>query len=121
MRAAMSGEAALVYPWIPRGSGTRDLNSVTAFKKNTVASATKTCDSSRESRARSAFAQGVIKATRRVRYIAVAGCHGFRLEYALDTHAHADHRSGTFDLADLTDAKVVAVRRNHRRAVHPPG
>ena len=32
------------------------------------------------------------------RYIAVAVYHGFRLDYLIDTHTHADHRSGTFDL-----------------------
>ena len=50
------------------------------------------------------------------RYIAVAAYHGFRLEYLIDTHTHADHRSGTFDLADLTDAKVVMER--HAPAPH---
>jgi sulfur dioxygenase len=44
------------------------------------------------------------------RYIAVAAYHGFRIDYLIDTHTHADHRSGTFDLADLTDAKVVMER-----------
>ena len=41
------------------------------------------------------------------RYIAVAAYFGYRLEYAIDTHTHADHRSGTWEVADLTDAKVV--------------
>jgi sulfur dioxygenase len=50
------------------------------------------------------------------RYIAVAAYHGFRLDYVIDTHTHADHRSGTFDLADLTDAKVVMER--HAPAPH---
>jgi sulfur dioxygenase len=50
------------------------------------------------------------------RYIAVAAYHGFRLDYVVDTHTHADHRSGTFDLADLTDAKVVMER--HAPAPH---
>ena len=50
------------------------------------------------------------------RYIAVAAYHGFRLDYLIDTHTHADHRSGTFDLADLTDAKVVMER--HAPAPH---
>ncbi|MGO9604127.1 MAG: MBL fold metallo-hydrolase [Candidatus Binataceae bacterium] len=44
------------------------------------------------------------------RYIAVAAYHGFRIEYAIDTHTHADHRSGTWDVAGLTDAKVVMER-----------
>ncbi len=50
------------------------------------------------------------------RYIAVAAYHGFRLEYTIDTHTHADHRSGTWDVADLTDAKVVMER--HAPAPH---
>ncbi len=50
------------------------------------------------------------------RYIAVAAYHGFRLNYLIDTHTHADHRSGTFDIADLTDAKVVMER--HAPAPH---
>jgi glyoxylase-like metal-dependent hydrolase (beta-lactamase superfamily II)/rhodanese-related sulfurtransferase len=50
------------------------------------------------------------------RYIAVAAYHGLRLDYLIDTHTHADHRSGTFDLADLTDAKVVMER--HAPAPH---
>ncbi|MGA7870438.1 MAG: MBL fold metallo-hydrolase [Candidatus Binatus sp.] len=44
------------------------------------------------------------------RYIAIAAYRGFRLDYAIDTHTHADHRSGTWDLAGLTDAKVVMDR-----------
>jgi glyoxylase-like metal-dependent hydrolase (beta-lactamase superfamily II) len=52
------------------------------------------------------------------RYIAVAAYHGFRLDYLIDTHTHADHRSGTFDLADLTDAKVVMER--HRPPLTSP-
>jgi glyoxylase-like metal-dependent hydrolase (beta-lactamase superfamily II)/rhodanese-related sulfurtransferase len=50
------------------------------------------------------------------RYIAVAAYQGFRLDYLIDTHTHADHRSGTFDLADLIDAKVVMER--HAPAPH---
>lgn len=50
------------------------------------------------------------------RYLAVATYHGFRLNYLIDTHTHADHRSGTFDIADLTDAKVVMER--HAPAPH---
>jgi sulfur dioxygenase len=50
------------------------------------------------------------------RYIAVAAYHGFRLDYLVDTHTHADHRSGTFDLAELTDAKVLMER--HAPAPH---
>jgi sulfur dioxygenase len=50
------------------------------------------------------------------RYIAVAAYHGLRLDYLIDTHTHADHRSGTFDVADLTDAQVVMER--HAPAPH---
>ena len=50
------------------------------------------------------------------RYIAVAAYHGFRLDYLIDTHTHADHRSGIWDLADLTGAKVVMER--HAPAPH---
>jgi len=50
------------------------------------------------------------------RYIAVAAYHRFRFEYAIDTHTHADHRSGTWDIADLTDAKVVM--EHHAPAPH---
>jgi glyoxylase-like metal-dependent hydrolase (beta-lactamase superfamily II)/rhodanese-related sulfurtransferase len=50
------------------------------------------------------------------RYLAVAAYHGYHFEYLIDTHTHADHRSGTFDLADLTDAKVVMER--HAPAPH---
>lgn len=50
------------------------------------------------------------------RYIAVAAYHGFRFEYVIDTHTHADHRSGTWDMADLTGAKVVMER--HAPAPH---
>jgi sulfur dioxygenase len=44
------------------------------------------------------------------RYMAAAAYHGFQLEYVIDTHTHADHRSGTWDLAELTDAKVAMSR-----------
>jgi len=44
------------------------------------------------------------------RYIAVAAYHGLKLDYVIDTHTHADHRSGIWDLAGLTDAKVVMER-----------
>jgi len=50
------------------------------------------------------------------RYLAAAAYHGYRFDYLIDTHTHADHRSGTFDLADLTDAKVVMER--HAPAPH---
>ncbi len=44
------------------------------------------------------------------RYIAVAAYHGLRLEYVIDTHTHADHRSGIWDVASLTGARVVMER-----------
>jgi glyoxylase-like metal-dependent hydrolase (beta-lactamase superfamily II)/rhodanese-related sulfurtransferase len=50
------------------------------------------------------------------RYLAAAAYHGYKLDYLIDTHTHADHRSGTFDLADLCDAKVVMER--HAPAPH---
>ena len=44
------------------------------------------------------------------RYLAMAAYHGLRLDYVIDTHTHADHRSGIWDLAALSDAKVVMER-----------
>ena len=52
------------------------------------------------------------------RYIAVAAYHGLRIDYAIDTHTHADHFSGTWDLAALTDAKVVMERHAPAPHVH---
>jgi len=49
------------------------------------------------------------------RYIAVLAYHRCTLEYAIDTHTHADHRSGTLELKELTGAKVVM----HRQAPEP--
>ena len=49
------------------------------------------------------------------RYLAVLAYYGCKLDYVIDTHTHADHRTGVFDLADLTGAKVVM----HRRAPQP--
>ncbi len=49
------------------------------------------------------------------RYIAILGYHGCRLEFVIDTHTHADHRSGVWDLRDLTGARVVM----HRQAPEP--
>jgi sulfur dioxygenase len=49
------------------------------------------------------------------RYLAVLAYYGQTLDYVIDTHTHADHRTGVFDLADLTGAKVVM----HRRAPQP--
>jgi len=50
------------------------------------------------------------------RYLAVAAYSGLRINYVLDTHTHADHRSGIWDLAELADAKVVMDR--HAPAPH---
>jgi sulfur dioxygenase len=49
------------------------------------------------------------------RYLAVLGYHGMRLELVIDTHTHADHVTGAFELSDLTGAPVAM----HRRAPAP--
>lgn len=49
------------------------------------------------------------------RYIAVLAYHGCRLEYVIDTHTHADHRSGIWDLQELTGAQSIM----HRLAPAP--
>lgn len=49
------------------------------------------------------------------RYLAFLAYEGMKLEAVIDTHTHADHRTGCFDLAALTGAKVVM----HRRAPAP--
>ncbi|HEY6395324.1 MAG TPA: MBL fold metallo-hydrolase [Candidatus Binataceae bacterium] len=49
------------------------------------------------------------------RYLAVLAYHGWRLDMIIDTHTHADHRSGAFDLAQLADAPVAM----HRLAPAP--
>jgi glyoxylase-like metal-dependent hydrolase (beta-lactamase superfamily II)/rhodanese-related sulfurtransferase len=49
------------------------------------------------------------------RYLAFLAYHGLRLDAVIDTHTHADHRSASFELHDLTDAPVVM----HRRAPAP--
>ncbi len=49
------------------------------------------------------------------RYLAVLAYHQLALEMAIDTHTHADHRTGVWDLRELTGAKVVM----HRRAPAP--
>lgn len=49
------------------------------------------------------------------RYLAALAYFGCKLELAIDTHTHADHRSGVFELKELTGAKVVM----HRRAPAP--
>ena len=49
------------------------------------------------------------------RYLAVLAYQGYRLEYVIDTHTHADHRAGGWDLRELAQARVVM----HRRAPAP--
>ncbi|GIX26798.1 MAG: hydrolase glyoxylase [Burkholderiales bacterium] len=49
------------------------------------------------------------------RYLGVLAYHGYRLEYVIDTHTHADHRTGLFELGELTGAKRVM----HRQAPAP--
>ena len=49
------------------------------------------------------------------RYLAVLGYERCTLDFAIDTHTHADHRTGTWELRDLTGARVVM----HRRAPAP--
>ncbi len=49
------------------------------------------------------------------RYLAVLAYHGLKLINVIDTHTHADHRSGCKILSELTDAKIVM----HRLAPHP--
>jgi glyoxylase-like metal-dependent hydrolase (beta-lactamase superfamily II)/rhodanese-related sulfurtransferase len=49
------------------------------------------------------------------RYVALAGRHGLRIRYAIDTHTHADHFSATRQLASQLGAKTVM----HRRSAYP--
>jgi glyoxylase-like metal-dependent hydrolase (beta-lactamase superfamily II) len=49
------------------------------------------------------------------RYLALLAYYGCRLEMIIDTHTHADHRSGAIELGELTGAPVVM----HRRAPMP--
>jgi sulfur dioxygenase len=49
------------------------------------------------------------------RYLALLAYHGWRLEMIIDTHTHADHRSGAAELAELSGAPVAM----HRRAPSP--
>ncbi len=48
-------------------------------------------------------------------YLGVLAYHGLRLEMIIDTHTHADHRSGAHELGDLTGAPVAM----HLRAPAP--
>ena len=49
------------------------------------------------------------------RYLAVLAYHGLRLDLIIDTHTHADHRSGAMELGALADAPVAM----HRLAPAP--
>jgi sulfur dioxygenase len=49
------------------------------------------------------------------RYLAVLAYHGWRLDLNIDTHTHADHRSGARELGDLASAPVAM----HRLAPAP--
>jgi sulfur dioxygenase len=49
------------------------------------------------------------------RYLALLAYHGLRLDAVIDTHTHADHRTGCLDLKELTGAKVIM----HRKAPAP--
>jgi glyoxylase-like metal-dependent hydrolase (beta-lactamase superfamily II)/rhodanese-related sulfurtransferase len=49
------------------------------------------------------------------RYLAVLAYYRINLDLIIDTHTHADHRTGTWDLRDLTGARVVM----HRLASAP--
>jgi sulfur dioxygenase len=49
------------------------------------------------------------------RYLAVLAYHGWRLDLIIDTHTHADHRSGAMALGELAGAPVAM----HRLAPAP--
>ncbi len=49
------------------------------------------------------------------RYLSVLAYYGCTLDAIIDTHTHADHRTGSWELHDLTGAPVVM----HRRAPAP--
>lgn len=49
------------------------------------------------------------------RYLALLAYHDYRLAIVIDTHTHADHRTGSFDLQELAGAEVVM----HREAPAP--
>ena len=46
------------------------------------------------------------------RYLALLAYFGCKLELIIDTHTHADHRSGAIELAELTGAPVAMHRRS---------
>jgi sulfur dioxygenase len=41
------------------------------------------------------------------RYIALSGYLGLRFQYVLDTHTHADHRSGCFELREFLNCRII--------------
>lgn len=49
------------------------------------------------------------------RYLAFLGYHQLKLDAIIDTHTHADHPTGSFQLRDLTQARLIM----HRRAPVP--
>ncbi len=49
------------------------------------------------------------------RYLAILAYQRLKLEAVIDTHTHADHRTGSFDLRELVGATAVM----HRRAPAP--
>jgi glyoxylase-like metal-dependent hydrolase (beta-lactamase superfamily II)/rhodanese-related sulfurtransferase len=49
------------------------------------------------------------------RYLALLAYYGYTLDAVIDTHTHADHHTGSWELHDLTDAPVIM----HRRAPAP--
>lgn len=49
------------------------------------------------------------------RYLGLLAYHGFRLDAVVDTHTHADHRTASIELKELTGAKVIM----HRKAPAP--
>lgn len=49
------------------------------------------------------------------RYISILGYYGLGLLYAVDTHTHADHRSGCFELREFLDCKII----RHQMAPQP--
>jgi glyoxylase-like metal-dependent hydrolase (beta-lactamase superfamily II)/rhodanese-related sulfurtransferase len=49
------------------------------------------------------------------RYMAMLGYYSAKLLYAVDTHTHADHRSGCFELREFLDCKII----RHQMAPQP--
>ena len=49
------------------------------------------------------------------RYLALLAYYGYTLDVVIDTHTHADHLTGSWELHDLTDAPVIM----HNRAPAP--